>query len=1259
MGATRATTQHDQRKSPTASPQLPQGQTSGQRQPEQGYESSPPLHRYLGNSYVQAMPTTPQRLGLQAKLTVNEPRDIYEQEADRVADQVMAAPTPANVRSAPLQIQRFSGPAHAQTDAAPASVGQTLASPGRPLEPLLRQDMEQRFGHDFSTVRVHADAAAEQSARDVNAQAYTLGHSIVFGAGQFAPGTAEGRRLIAHELTHVVQQSGAKGGLVGQAVASPVLQRKSDGKSPSEAVDPIEEKNFPEYAWHRVGTTSTHGRPSAAVIRDIVAENTNIGRELLAQTTSKFTYRERTVGPSYHSFTHPTRGIVVRACAILQGFHPEREPNPKVLAKENHSYGIYVFSPHSDKDPEHYNLPLPLSSAPPPDKESEEREKRRKTKEALPRLEEALRKAEEERAQDEYYQAILAYYVSPQKAADLKAQDEYYQAMLAYSASTRQSVLEHQAAALRAEVANMPVRQIYSQWKARKAAFLSVALSPDHRLNREQLFEIWRLYWGDRNEAARSSYGQIRYLPEKDRMAAVEAAEREEAATASMLRAAVDINEFLRAAEANGKHVTFQRINEVAMRWAGYRNAWINASAMFGARGALGSPSLTSLRLPKAPTVAPTAVRPAPPAVSARPPAVSVPGPKPIPVKVSGSTPAPGAPLAPVKPAGAAKNSPTLSFLRRDLIGGPFPPKPAKAATPAPAQPVTPLVRTPAPVKPTPPAASVSRPPASPLSRWDRVKGRLRTKYLEAAMRSKLDEVVPTKIAGGSLPGQRSAVTAKAPMPSPAPTPTPLPRTSARPPTVNPAQTRTPLAPSRPTTTGEVVKAPAPPAPTSPAATGRAVGTPAPVTSLTGVAAARGTDKTAVERTGFTHYQILDLFVRFFQRPGPQQGTIVFHPTQISYEEAAQAVGLQPGTLGFFNSDQELLHLPPTASTLTVMHEALHMIGRQSGVNAILGRYMEEGLTEWLARSLGPEVRRVYERNVAFVTRLAREVGEDALRMAYLHRLWEPLRSALRARLGSEAAVQRFYSLLRQVGPDGQGGQALNAARNMLWPRSLGAPAPHATSESSVGAQPISQMIDEEVQGLEQQPGSIPLDPSRLRPSGEAARLEEEQAPLPERNFDDEPTAEFEAPQGQSHRVQALSAQEHADALQRWVGNLLPLAQQQGGGMIDRIEVQGVRFTNVEVRWHGSELRVGYFGISRETAKPGTGILIHDTLEQAAVQVARQVHSRTVRVYVAVVLTRYLLDQLRDRKYKPDTWRFPKIQRVPVETKLITVEETP
>ena len=143
---------------------------------------------------------------LQRKLTIGASNDPLEREADQIADQVMAASAHSAVSDAPLRIQRYAGQATGDVGTAPASVDRVLASPGRPLEPALRQDMEQRFSHDFSRVRVHSGGAAEQSAREVHANAYTVGHNIVFGAGRFAPDTHEGQRLIAHELTHAVQQ---------------------------------------------------------------------------------------------------------------------------------------------------------------------------------------------------------------------------------------------------------------------------------------------------------------------------------------------------------------------------------------------------------------------------------------------------------------------------------------------------------------------------------------------------------------------------------------------------------------------------------------------------------------------------------------------------------------------------------------------------------------------------------------------------------------------------------------------------------------------------------------------------------------------------------------------------------------------------------------------------------------------------------------------------------------------------------------------
>jgi hypothetical protein len=99
---------------------------------------------------------------------------------------------------------------------APPIVSEVLNSSGQPLDAQTRAYLEPRFGHDFSRVRIHTDVRAAESARAVNALAYTLGHSVVFGAGQFQPATNGGRRLIAHELTHVVQQSGLNRAYIGQ-----------------------------------------------------------------------------------------------------------------------------------------------------------------------------------------------------------------------------------------------------------------------------------------------------------------------------------------------------------------------------------------------------------------------------------------------------------------------------------------------------------------------------------------------------------------------------------------------------------------------------------------------------------------------------------------------------------------------------------------------------------------------------------------------------------------------------------------------------------------------------------------------------------------------------------------------------------------------------------------------------------------------------------------------------------------------------------
>jgi hypothetical protein len=97
----------------------------------------------------------------------------------------------------------------------PPIVDEVLRSPGLPLDANTHAFMEPRFGHDFSDVRIHNDGKASESARAVSARAFTLGDHVVFAAGQYSPGTTEGQRLLAHELTHVIQQTG----IVGQTVS--------------------------------------------------------------------------------------------------------------------------------------------------------------------------------------------------------------------------------------------------------------------------------------------------------------------------------------------------------------------------------------------------------------------------------------------------------------------------------------------------------------------------------------------------------------------------------------------------------------------------------------------------------------------------------------------------------------------------------------------------------------------------------------------------------------------------------------------------------------------------------------------------------------------------------------------------------------------------------------------------------------------------------------------------------------------------------
>ena len=195
------------------------------------------------SSRFQGMPIHPP-VGelIQPKLALNRPADEYEQEADRISEQVMRMPEPqlqracdcdggclkcqrerpgrANERLQTKRVQAGdTGPA-----AAPSIVHEVLARPGQPLDPVARSFMEPRFGVDFTSVRVHTGPDAVESARQIGARAYTVGGHIVFGEGEYAPASNPGRGLLAHELAHVLQQD------VGR-MAGAVQRREVDDRS--------------------------------------------------------------------------------------------------------------------------------------------------------------------------------------------------------------------------------------------------------------------------------------------------------------------------------------------------------------------------------------------------------------------------------------------------------------------------------------------------------------------------------------------------------------------------------------------------------------------------------------------------------------------------------------------------------------------------------------------------------------------------------------------------------------------------------------------------------------------------------------------------------------------------------------------------------------------------------------------------------------------------------------------------------------------
>lgn len=184
---------------------------------------------------------------IQGKLTVNNPNDKYEQEADTMADKVMRMEQPF-IQAKPLivipvqrkcahceeeekkvQLKKDINAEESTADNNLENYVGSLSGGGQSLPNDIRNFYEPRFGYDFSSVKVHTDNVAAKSAQSINALAYTNGNNIVFNSGQYAPNTDNGKRLLGHELTHVVQQGNAANFLLDKPHTS---IQKSSGSVP-------------------------------------------------------------------------------------------------------------------------------------------------------------------------------------------------------------------------------------------------------------------------------------------------------------------------------------------------------------------------------------------------------------------------------------------------------------------------------------------------------------------------------------------------------------------------------------------------------------------------------------------------------------------------------------------------------------------------------------------------------------------------------------------------------------------------------------------------------------------------------------------------------------------------------------------------------------------------------------------------------------------------------------------------------------------
>ena len=251
-------------------------------------------------------------------LPIGQIHDPHEREADQAAERVMSGAVlqrkcsqckDEDEEERVRRLQRQETAAGPGT--APPVVHEVLNSPGRPLDNATRGFMEPRLGSDFSGVRIHTDSRAAESARSVNALAYTVGRDIVFSPGQYSPESAAGKRLLAHELTHVVQQQqwGGPGTLAASSSAPMIASETSAAEREADALA------------HRVmAGQSVAGRrlaaPAGQMHRSVSISPTDPAAALLLNALTRLTGRPATATGGTLALGNPTPGAAASSATV-------------------------------------------------------------------------------------------------------------------------------------------------------------------------------------------------------------------------------------------------------------------------------------------------------------------------------------------------------------------------------------------------------------------------------------------------------------------------------------------------------------------------------------------------------------------------------------------------------------------------------------------------------------------------------------------------------------------------------------------------------------------------------------------------------------------------------------------------------------------------------------------------------------------------------------------------------------------------------